>query len=148
MQIRPPKYGEITQCCNLVYENWGEASAERCREQMIEYFKGGPYAPTFMVADIGPGMPVIGFAAFAPTMLMKDVYDLIWVAVDEFYKSKGVGKALTERRLAEIVRKGGVAAQLVTQKPDYFKKFGFMPLYPLGNDWTLMLKRFGNASMG
>jgi N-acetylglutamate synthase-like GNAT family acetyltransferase len=148
MEVREPKYSEIAACASLVHENWGRKAAERCEAQMIEYFRGGKYAPTFVVADNGFGV-VVGFAAFAPTMLMTDLYDLIWLVVEKGYQKHGVGRILTEWRLSGIKRLGGAAVQLVTQKPDYFARwFGFAPLAPLGNGWTLMLKRLKNVEMG
>lgn len=147
MHIRKPKYGEIDNfCCPLVAENWGIEAADRCRDQMVEYFKGGPYAPVFCIADIGDplsrdyqSMPV-GFAAYQPSMRMKGSYDLIWIAVHLGFKTLGVGKKLTEWRIEEIKKRGGQMIELVTQKPDYFSKFGFFKLHHLGNEWYLMLK--------
>lgn len=148
MEVREPKYSEIAACANLVHENWGRKAAERCEAQMIEYFRGGKYAPTFVVADNGFGV-VVGFAAFAPTMLMTDLYDLIWLVVEKGYQKHGVGRALTHWRLSEIKRLGGAAVQLVTQKPGYFNRwFNFQPVAPLGNGWMLMIRHLKNVEMG
>jgi GNAT superfamily N-acetyltransferase len=146
MFIRELKYNDMPFCCHLVAENWNIEAANRCRIQMIEYFKGGPYAPIFCVADLGDPlsrdyapMP-IGFAAYQPSMKMRGSYDLIWNAVDREYQSVGVGKALTEWRIDAIKKRDGQMIELVTQKPDYFSKFGFFKLHHIGNEWYLMLK--------
>lgn len=139
VHVRTPQYGEMPRCVDLVRENWGDEPAERCREQFIEYFKGGKYAPVFVVATDDDGK-VIGFAAYQRTMLMKGAFDLIWIAVDKSHQGSRVGKALTDWRLEEIEEHGGQMIQLVTQKPGYFSKFGFFKLHHLGNEWYLMIK--------
>lgn len=142
MFVRAPKYSEIDLCCNLVLINWGVEAADRCRQQMIEYFKGGDYAPVFCVLDIGDGVdgPIVGFAAYQPSMKMKGSFDLIWIAVHPHYQGRSAGKVLTEWRINEIKKRGGQMIELVTQKPAFFSKFGFFKLHHLGNDWYLMLK--------
>lgn len=144
MIIRPMKYIEIDQCCHLVLQNWGPTAADRACLQMHEAFRNdGEYAPVFAVADLcdGPGEPmIIGFCAYEPSMLMKGAFNLIWIAVHPHYQGHGAGKALTEWRLDRIKKRGGQMVTLVTQKPDYFSKFGFFKLHHVGNEWYLMLK--------
>jgi len=139
VHVRPPNYGEKINCVELVRDNWGDDAADRCEEQFVEYFRGGKYNPVFRVA-VDDREKVIGFAAYQRTMLMKDAFDLIWIAVDKKHQGDSVGKALTNWRLAEIDEEGGQMVQLVTQKPGYFEKFGFKKIAALGNDWYLMLK--------
>ncbi len=146
MYIRAPDAADVDFCCELAMENWGLAAADRCRLQLIESFKKGPYSPVFGIADIGDplsrdyhSMPV-GFAAFCPSMLMKGAFDLIWIAVHRRYQGQTVGKALVDWRVNEIRKRDGQMMLLVTQKPYYFSKFGFFKLHHLGNDWYLMLK--------
>jgi hypothetical protein len=139
IHIRAPHYGEMARCCDLVREHWNSETADRCREQFIEYWKGGKYAPVFCVA-VDDEDKITGFAAYQRTMLMKGAFDLIWIAVDKSYHGNHVGKALTDWRLFDIVEHDGQMIQLVTQKPDYFSKFGFFKLHHLGNEWYLMIK--------
>jgi GNAT superfamily N-acetyltransferase len=138
MIIRPPTADDVGFCCDLAAENWDFATADRCHLQLIESFKKGPYSPVFGIADIGPGP--IGFAAFAPSMLMKGAFDQIWLLVHPQYRGSGAGKALINWRLDEIKKRGGQMVLLMTQKPDYFSKFGFFKLHHTGNEWYLMLK--------
>jgi predicted N-acetyltransferase YhbS len=146
VHIRKPHYHEMAQCCKLARDNWGNEAADRCREQFIEHWKGGRYAPTFVVAvTAADDGPILGFAAYHRTMLMKGAFDLIWVAVDPEYQGSNVGRALTNSRLTAIDEEGGQMIQLVTQKPDYFAKFGFFKLHHLGNEWYLMIKLLTNA---
>lgn len=139
VHVRTPQYAEMQRCCDLVRDNWGAEAAVRCREQFIEYWKGGKYAPVFVVA-VDDGGAVTGFAAYEPTMLMKGAYNLIWIAIDVKHQGARVGKALTDWRIADITERDGQFIQLVTQKPAYFSKFGFFRLHHLGNEWYLMIK--------
>lgn len=147
MYIRPlGKDGDIDFCGDLVMQNWGPVAADRCQAQIVESFNDTPYSSVFCIADIGDplsrdyaSMPV-GFAAYQPSMKMKGSFDFIWIAVHPMYKGFGVGKQLTEWRLDEIKKRGGQFVELVTQKPEFFSKFGFFKLHHLGNEWYLMIK--------
>lgn len=143
MRIRELRYFEMPIACDLVRYNWGDEAAERARGQIHEYFKGGPYAPVFFVADIGgPGLvKIAGFAAYCPSMIMKDAYDLIWIAIDKKYQGQDIGRRLTDHRLVEIVKRGGKMVSLLTQKPGYFKKFGFEVAREM-DSWHLMVLKF------
>lgn len=144
VHIRKPHYHEMAQCCKLARDNWGNEAADRCREQFIEHWKGGRYAPVFVVA-VNRDDEVIGFAAYQRTMLMKGAFDLIWIAVEPEHQGTNVGRALTDWRLISIDETGDAQIiQLVTQKPGFFSKFGFFKLHHLGNDWYLMLKLVAN----
>ena len=138
MYIRPPTADDVGFCCDLAAENWDLETADRCHLQMIESFKKGPYSPVFGILEMD-GRP-IGFAAFEPSMLMKGVFNLIWLAVHPQYRDRGAGKMLIDWRFDEIKKRGGQMVLLMTQKPDYFSKFGFFKLHHTGNEWYLMLK--------
>lgn len=143
---------ELHLCAALVRSEWGQAAVERYMLQADSYFEGGLYAPKFVVADIGDGPsspgPFAGFAAYAPSMRMNGAYDLIWIVVHPHYQKHKVGTLLTEYRIDEIRKAGGQTIELVTQKPDYFARFGFAKVAPpLGNGWFLMLKLLRNAEI-
>jgi hypothetical protein len=142
--IRKPHYSEVKHCCDLVMQNWGEDAAARCYEQFVESEKGGPYAPVFVVA-VNDRDEVIGFSAYARSMLMKGAFDLIWIAIADNWQGCDVGTKLTDWRLIRIEEDEGQMILLVTQKPAFFSKFNFFKLHHLGNEWYLMLKLFTNA---
>jgi N-acetylglutamate synthase-like GNAT family acetyltransferase len=145
MIIRPlESRRDVTTCVDLVRDNWGTISADRAMEQMYEHFKGGKYAPKFFVADAGS---IVGFSAYQRSMRMHGTFDLIWLAVDTHCHSSGIGKKLTEHRLAEIEKLGGTVITLVTQKVKYFEKFGFITGTHLGNGWVEMVKLVKHAGM-
>jgi GNAT superfamily N-acetyltransferase len=139
IDVREMLYGEHHMACDLVRENWGEPAAERALMQMGEYFRGGPYAPRFFVADRpNGGKALAGFAAYAPTMLMNGDYDLIWLTVTADLQWAGIGSALTRHRIAEVRRAGGSTIKLSTQKPKYFARFGFRVVHEW-DSWHLMV---------
>jgi N-acetylglutamate synthase-like GNAT family acetyltransferase len=145
MIIRPMKSADVKACLSLVHANWGFEAALRAEDQMSVYFDNdgrlNDYAPRFIVATLDGG-EFLGFAAYEANMLMKGSFALIWIAVHPAYQKSGAGRALTEYRLDEIRKRGGQMVTLVTQKPDYFGKFGFFKLHHIGNEWYLMLKLF------
>lgn len=154
MYIRPATQGgDLAFCSSLVMQNWGREAADRHDIQFAESYSDSPYAPVFCIADIGDPLSRdyasmrIGFAAYQPSMKMKGSFDLIWIAIAPLYQSYGAGKALTEWRIDAIKRRGGQMIELVTQKPNYFSKFGFFKLHHLGNEWYLMLKLLGRVDI-
>jgi len=140
IEVREMLYADVLEACKLVRDNWGVETADRARDQMIEYYKGGPYAPKFFVVD-RPDWPeggLAGFAAYCPSMRMKGDYDLIWIVVAEDCQGLHIGEALTRHRLAEIKLRGGSVVSLWTQKPGFFKKFGFEVVREM-DSWHLMI---------
>ncbi len=147
MVVRSMECPDIRACLNLVRENWDAVSVARAEEQMYEYFRGGKYAPKFFVADNAADRGVVGFAAYQRSMRMHGAFDLIWLAVDKQCHGAGVGKALTEHHINEIRKLGGANVTLVTQKPRYFNRFGFITVAELGNDWVEMIVLLRPAHM-
>lgn len=145
MLIREMKFDELRECQALVRENWGDEPAERCWRQGLQMFRNGVgdiFAPHYLVAIDDSATPgIAGFAAYEPTMLMKGAFNLIWIAIAKDRQGLGLGRVLTETRIELIKARGGTMVQLVTQKPDYFKKFGFFKLTELDNGWWLMMDR-------
>lgn len=150
MLIREMQAGELDACCDLVRENWGDEAADRCRRQGLKSNIDDEYAPLYLVAidRVADGSyDVVGFAAYEPTMLMKGAFNLIWIAIAKDRRSLGLGRVLTETRIELIKARGGVLVQLVTQKPDYFKRHGFYKLTELDNGWWLMMRRLGEVQI-
>jgi len=146
MHVRPfGKNGDLDFCSDLVMQNWGPVAADRCVSQAVESYNDTPWTPKFCVAEIDMGP--VGFAAYQPSMKMKGSFDFIWIAVHPQYQKHKVGTALTDWRIADIKRRGGQMIELVTQKPDYFSRFGFFKLHHLGNEWYLMLKLLANVDI-
>lgn len=150
MLIRPMKDVETNQCSFLIGSNWGSVSADRFMEQAYEAYRvpHNRWAPKFFVATLDGDAGIIGVTAYQRSMKMHNAFHFLWLAVHEQYQNGGAGKMLTEFRIAEIIKQGGTSIELVTQKPDYFAKFGFAVQWPqLGDGWTPMIKLLGRAGM-
>jgi len=139
-RIRPSRLTDGPTCEALVRENWGGDAADRFCYQFYE-----AKHPRFFVAAELDTERFMGFSAFEPTMLMRDYYHLIWLAVGEEFKGLGFGKSLTKVRLDAIRMRGGSMVSLVTQKTAYFARFGFRPIDPMDNGWTLMSLRLSEV---
>src|ERR1035437_3968419 len=148
--VRPLESTDVKDCLALVKGNWGAVSTDRALEQMYDFFKGGKYAPKFFVAERAGGNwaeKIVGFAAYQRSMRMHGAFDLIWLAVDELCHSSGVGKKLTEHRIAEVKKLDASVVTLVTQKPSYFKQFGFIIGAHFGSGWVEMVLVLKPADM-
>ncbi len=144
VNIRAPSYPEKAACCDFVTENWGREAAERCHGQFVEYFKGGLYAPVFMVAVDEQDKP-IGFAAYHRTM--QCTWNIIWLGVGKSYEGQGIGSALVAECLKGIEANGGMLVEVITQKKDFYRRFGFDAVNCMGKDWHLLLKQLGEFGL-
>ena len=145
--IRPPQYSDMDACVHLVRENWGDESADRCFKQFVEGFQGGEYAPRFFIADHYATDETAGFCALRKTMMMQGFWEFIWVAIKNCHQAKGLGTLLTEHRLDYVRDNGGTSVLLVTQKPAFFNRFGFLVDRDHGNGWTAMSCQLEPADM-
>ena len=145
--IRPPQYSDMDTCVRLVRENWGDVSADRCWKQFVEAFQGGEYAPKFFIADHYATDETAGFCALRKTMMMSDFWEFIWVALKENHRGKGLGTLLTEHRLDYVRENDGTSVLLVTQKPTFFNRFGFLTDRDHGNGWMAMSCQLQPAEM-
>ena len=134
-------------CVRLVHENWGGVSADRCFKQFVEGFQGGEYAPRFFIADHVTTDETAGFCALRKSMLMGGFWEFIWVALAKGHQGRGLGTLLTEHRLNYVRDNGGTSVLLVTQKPQYFNRFGFLTDRDHGNGWMAMSCQLQPAGM-
>lgn len=146
-RICRPQYSDMDTCVSLVRENWGDVSADRCWTQFIEYFKGGEYAPKFFTAEHDATDEIAGFCALRKTMMMHGFWEFIWVAIKEGHQGKGLGTLLTEYRLDYVRENDGTSVLLVTQKPEFFNRFGFLTDRDHGNGWMAMSCQLQPADM-
>lgn len=139
MEIREIEKRDVWACTNIVAENWGAVVADRFWDEVQHaWLHGFKWPPRYYVAE--EGGVILGFAGMMESWLMHGVWDLIWINVRKEHQGRGVGKLLTERRLHEIDRLKGSAINLMTQKPEFFERFGFAEVATL-DDWKLMTKQ-------
>jgi ribosomal protein S18 acetylase RimI-like enzyme len=148
VHIRSPHYGEMDACVSLVRDNWGDESADRCFKQFVEFWRGGEYAPEFFVATTYDAPDrIIGFSALRKSMLMNGFWEFIWIAVHKDHQGRGIGEMLTDYRLDVVRENDGASVLLVTQKPRYFNRFGFVTDREHGNGWHAMSCQLKLADM-
>lgn len=145
--IRPATRLDMDQCAMLVRYNWGDESCQRVYDQFVESLNCGQYDPQFFVAQPFDGSAIVGFCAMRKSMLMNGFWEFIWVAVHEDHQGRGIGEMLTDYRLDVVRENGGTAAILVTQKPKYFNRFGFITSQDCGNGWVVMTCQLKLADM-
>lgn len=146
--IRQPLGFHMDQCGALVRDNWGEESYARFYDQYVEYLAGGQYAPMFFAATpYNEPDTIIGFSAMRKSMLMNGFWEFIWIAVHKDHQGRGIGEMLTDYRLDVVRENEGTSVLLVTQKPKYFNRFGFITSQDHGNGWVAMTCQLKLADM-
>lgn len=146
IKIRDLTPADITSCCDIVTLLWGKNVAEQARTELFEMHNSVQHWPPhyFVAEDDGR---VVGFAGLRAAWMMTNVYEFIWINIHSDYQGKGIGALLTERRLAEVASLGGSVVMLMTQKPEFFAKFGFEKTTNI-DGWELMLKRLTPLVLG
>lgn len=90
---------------------------------------------------------LVGFAGFIKSRKMHNEFDFTFLAVRPDYQGKNIGRALTEYRINEILKRGGTLIELTTRVPTWFAKhFGFEVTRSYG-EWTSMAKQLGDVSL-
>lgn len=143
--IRDLEMDDVYLCKIIVEHNWGKDIAESAELELWEMFSKTRWPPHYLVY-VDQNNTVVGFAGYKPAWLMSNAYEMIWINIAPWAQGKGIGKALTERRLLEITRRGGTMVLLMSQKADYFKQFGFNTVANL-DGWELMLKQLAPVTL-
>jgi len=124
MLIRDAVYDDDVAIEKIVMSNWDKDIAYSAVLEFDEMFKSGSkWPPHYYVAEVDG--QVVGCGGLKSAWLMTNTYELIWVNVHKDFKGRGIGKALTERRLKHIRDLDGRLVLLMTKSPFFFKPFGF-----------------------
>ena len=71
---------------------------------------------------------VIGFAGWAPSKIDYAVAELVWANVSAEFQGRGIGRLLTDYRLADIRAAGFKAVICSTLLPNIYRAYGFVSL--------------------
>lgn len=138
MIIREMRLKDINACAVITNANWGKRIAVNTRVELQYLLKNKLARYYLALQDDGRAA---GFAGIMPSWIMRDVWDLIWINVHPDFHGQGVGRELTEYIINQVISRNGAAIHLMTQKPDYFKKFDFHSVHSYNGDWTLMVNQ-------
>lgn len=147
MIIRDMSVQDIDACHRITRQNWNEEIAYQARQEMAAMFSEEYGRPHFFVAQHSRSNSIMGYAGMRPSWIMSGVFEFIWINVDINYRKSGVGKVLTDRRLKEVEWRGGSMVMLMTQSPQFFRKFGFVGI-DTEDDWVLMKKKIAPLVLG
>lgn len=143
--IRPMMTNEAGHAASLVRANWGETSAERMGEQLYQSCAmSRVWRPEFYTADIGDPLSrdyeprFGGFIAVQRTMRHAHAIDIIWLAVRDTFKGKGIGRQLVEFSVDKARDAGATSMSVVTEEIKFYNKFGFITGNHLGGNWVEM----------
>ena len=147
--IRPIEVKDVIACHKIVLDNWGSVVAERFKHELDMAFnttlKWPPEYFVYISYNIDMAPEVIGFAGSMPSYLKEGVWDLVWVNVARDCQGLGIGSDLVDHIIDLVKERKGTAIHLMTEKPEYFVRFGFdyscigeVFFGGYGGDWVLM----------
>jgi len=139
MMIRDLRPDDIAACIEIVCSNWGDEVAAKATLEMNHAFLSGMvWPPIYFVAE--ENGKICGFAGMMQSWIMHGVWDFIWINISREHQMKGLGRALTEHRIAEVKRRGGSLIHLMTKRVGFFEKMGFRRIVTYGDDncWSMM----------
>lgn len=123
---------------DIVRRCWDEKNARVLRTQILD----GSY---FVAEQSGK---VVGLCGVRPSHLMRNAWELPWLAVDPDYHGSGLGSNLVERATSEAGRLLASLILTVTQKPGFFQRFGFKAVEHYNDNWTLMTVQLTALGLG
>lgn len=147
MKIRPIEIADVACCQEIVRANWDEAAGRRFAAEVSQVWAlDMENPPQFFVVEVQGR--VLGFAGMVRSMLMQGVWDFTYLAVDPNFHGNGIGAVLVTHRLREAERQGATVIHLMTQKPDYFARWGFQFLRRYdGEGWCLLSRPIGSVRL-
>lgn len=138
--IRDLETDDIYFCEQIVSYHWGDEIAQKAKHEMWEMFLSRSRWPPHYIVAVDDDGCILGFAGFRAALIMSNVHELIWINIGHWVQSQGIGRALTEHRIAEIARRGGTMVLLMTQKKIFFEKMGFVWVANI-DGWELMFRQ-------
>jgi N-acetylglutamate synthase-like GNAT family acetyltransferase len=79
---------------------------------------------------------------------MKDVWDFIWINIRQECQWQGIGRALTNHRVEEVLKADGRAIHLMTESPRFFEYWGFRVLRNyMDEGWKLVSLQLGSVGL-
>lgn len=144
--IRELQRDDVSACSNIVCDNWGIEVAKRFEDEVAHVWVHGMQWPPIYFVSV-EGHEVVGFAGMIESWIMHGVWDFIWVNVRVDHQGGGIGRALTERRVEEVMLRGGSVIQLMTLHRKFFRKLGFRTSHELEGGWTHMIKQLRKLSI-
>lgn len=145
MLIRRLAQSDVPACLGIAASLWGKRVSLRIHRELSDALTPQPNPPAYFVA-VDSDMNVAGFAGAEETRLMHGVYNFVWCNVAARCQRAGIGTLLTNARITHVTALGGRLIQLMTQKPLYYRAFGFKRAQTV-DGWTLMLLKLGKLTM-
>ncbi len=142
--IRSIHQTDVDSCYLIVNANWGETVAHRFLSEVSQVWTDMLEPPLYYVATVDGS--VVGFGGIIRSWIMFGVWDVTWVNIKKEFQNEGLGKALIEYCLKEILTCNGKVVNLMTKSPDFFNHFGFNVIKDYG-DWKLMTLWLGPLEM-
>ncbi len=122
---------DIPNALDVVEGNYTHRNIGEMRRHLEEMFSrpARPHHPHYIVAE--RGTQIAGFGGYTVAQIGSGVYELFSVAVAPMYQKNGIGRALVTKLLDRIKAEEDNKASIVlltTDKPDFYRKFGFKTL--------------------
>jgi len=128
--IREMSESDIEECAKLVVETyqhdviWLDWTVDDTIRDLRIAFDSPKYKEKYFVAEVGD--ETIGVAGVAESFMTCSAFELCYATVKPEYQRKGVGTALTMKRI-EYIKSFRKHGSILTSSrfPDFFKKLGF-----------------------
>ena len=126
--IQPMQRGARDMCEMIARANW--LGDKRVAEKIHEELKD----PNIHYCVALARGRVIGFAGWSKSNIDYDVAEFVWCNVLEDFRGRGIGRLLTDYRLADIRAAGFKAVICGTMVPNIYMAYGFKILGAF--DWA------------
>jgi GNAT superfamily N-acetyltransferase len=120
--VQPMLPGSIEMCAMIARANW--PGDKRVAEKIHEELKD----PNIHYCVALARGRVIGFAGWSKSNIDYGVAEFVWCNVLEDFRGRGIGRLLTDYRLADIRAAGFKAVICGTMVPNIYRAYNFQSL--------------------
>jgi N-acetylglutamate synthase-like GNAT family acetyltransferase len=140
MKIRKATKKDILQMLRIIRENNPKYPIIQAKKEILEMFSKSLFKPNYLLVEENNNL--VGFGRFNRSWTDSTIFNLFWINISLKHQNKGLGNCLIKEIIKTIKKtKEKPNPKLITistNKPKFWKRFGFTKLIKYDKDYLLM----------
>lgn len=141
MKIKRAKPSDMNQILEIIKSNSPNYPINHAKKEIKEMFSDSLIKPVYFVAE--ENKKIVGVGGFSRSWSDMEITNIFWINVLPEFQGKGIGKKIIEkiiREIGKLIKPGIKMIVLSSNKPKFWRRFGFKKLNKYDGDYWLMGK--------